>query len=136
MEERVLLGCVSEGGRLRVKIMSRGFPVGVNCQFPKAMREDGAKYTVLASAISVVASGSRKPFYKVKGDIKRVDDRAMPVYDVTVDGMCIICTDKPCQTVCVPCGHFFLCIGCSEAVHRCAICRQPVTQLVMRDDLA
>eukprot|EP01084_Bolivina_argentea_P002578 4768_1 len=37
---------------------------------------------------------------------------------------CVICMDKKRKYICIPCGHFCLCIKCREVVNnKCPICR-------------
>ncbi|MCG6500220.1 WGR domain-containing protein [Kitasatospora sp. A2-31] len=59
--------CVAEGGRLRVRVVSPGFDPARRVQFPKDIREPGARYLVA----EVLESGSGA-FYRARGDIKRL----------------------------------------------------------------
>ena len=45
---------------------------------------------------------------------------------------CCICLDEPANHTCVPCGHKCYCASCAETMARqnCAICRQPVTNVI------
>lgn len=62
----VVVECVSEGGRLRVHVVSEGYERSWNVQFPRAIREAGARYVV--DALHTAAGG----FYRVRGDIRRL----------------------------------------------------------------
>lgn len=62
----VVVACVQEGGRLRVHVVSEGFDPGWNVQFPRGIREPGARYVV--EALSPSAGG----FYRVRGEIRRL----------------------------------------------------------------
>lgn len=62
----VVVECVQEGGRLRVHVVSDGYDSSVNVQFPRAIREPGARYVV--DALHAAAGG----FYRVRGEIRRL----------------------------------------------------------------
>ncbi|MER6011897.1 WGR domain-containing protein [Streptomyces bluensis] len=62
----VVVECVREGGRLRVHVVSEGYDPSLNVQFPRAIREPGARYVV--DALHTAAGG----FYRVRGDIRRL----------------------------------------------------------------
>ncbi|MGK5628713.1 WGR domain-containing protein [Streptomyces sp. URMC 123] len=62
----VLVECVREGGRLRVHVVSSGYEPGWNVQFPRAIREAGARYVV--DALHPSPGG----FYRVRGEIRRL----------------------------------------------------------------
>ncbi len=62
----VVVECVQEGGRLRVHVVSEGYDASWNVQFPRAIRQPGARYVV--DALHPAASG----FYRVRGDIRRL----------------------------------------------------------------
>lgn len=61
------LRCVREGGKLRVKVLSEGYDKSKNVQFPRAMRAEGACYTVESLVLS-----SNGGFYRVEGKISRL----------------------------------------------------------------
>lgn len=63
----VLLKCVKENSKLRVKVESAGYHADWNVQFPKDLRQEGVQYIVPELVES--ASGG---FYRVVGDIKKV----------------------------------------------------------------
>ncbi|MDZ8135339.1 MAG: VWA domain-containing protein [Nostoc sp. DedQUE04] len=62
----VELHCVREGGKLRVKVMSEGYDLTKNIQFPRAIRAEGARYVVEGLELSSDAT-----FYRVRGKITR-----------------------------------------------------------------
>ncbi|MGW2646211.1 WGR domain-containing protein [Streptomyces sp. NPDC001393] len=62
----VVVECVQEGGRLRVHVVSEGYDTSWNVQFPRVIREPGARYVV--DALHPAAGG----FYRVRGDIRRL----------------------------------------------------------------
>ncbi|MEV0596186.1 WGR domain-containing protein [Nonomuraea cavernae] len=62
----VVVECVREGERLRVHVLSPGYE-SWNVQFPKDIREPGARYLVEG-----VRSAARGGFYRAYGEIKRL----------------------------------------------------------------
>ncbi|MFI8191501.1 WGR domain-containing protein [Streptomyces sp. NPDC085946] len=62
----VVVECVREAGRLRVHVLSEGYDSTWNVQFPRAIREPGARYAV--DALHPAAGG----FYRVRGEIRRL----------------------------------------------------------------
>ncbi|MEV6323840.1 WGR domain-containing protein [Nocardia sp. NPDC051787] len=63
----VIVECVDHGGALRVRVVSPGYQLGWNVQFPKDIRCAGARYVV-----DGVAESARGGFYRVRGDIRRL----------------------------------------------------------------
>ncbi|MET8218909.1 WGR domain-containing protein [Streptomyces hirsutus] len=62
----IVVQCVQDSGRLRVHVVSEGYDSSWNVQFPRAIREPGARYVV--DALHPAAGG----FYRVRGDIRRL----------------------------------------------------------------
>ncbi|MCX4551769.1 WGR domain-containing protein [Streptomyces sp. NBC_01387] len=62
----IVVECVQVGGRLRVQVVSDGYEPSWHVQFPRAIRQVGARYVVDALHSS---SGG---FYRVRGEIKRL----------------------------------------------------------------
>lgn len=63
----IVLACVEEGGQLRVRVVSPGYHSDWRVQFPKDIREAGARYVVTEIRESV-----RGGFYRAHGDIRRL----------------------------------------------------------------
>lgn len=63
----VILECVKEGSKLRMKVVSAGYHAGWYCQFPRDLREEGARYVV-----DELREATQGGFYRVLGDIKRL----------------------------------------------------------------
>lgn len=63
----IVLECFEEGGRLRVRVVSEGYQQSWQVQFPKGIREAGARYVV-----SEVRQASRGGFYRAFGEIRRL----------------------------------------------------------------
>ncbi|MEV6774170.1 hypothetical protein AB0N05_36595 [Nocardia sp. NPDC051030] len=63
----IVVECVQDGTNLRVHVVSPGYQRGWNVQFPRDIRQAGARYVVDA-----VAESARGGFYRVRGDIRRL----------------------------------------------------------------
>ncbi|MRG93188.1 WGR domain-containing protein [Polyangium spumosum] len=63
----VIVECVKQAGKLRMRVVSPGFKSSYNCQFPRNIRVEGAKYVV--DDVREVAGGG---FYRVLGEIRRL----------------------------------------------------------------
>jgi predicted DNA-binding WGR domain protein len=63
----VMLECIREGERLRIRVLSAGYNPDLHVQFPKNIREEHARY--LVDAVQLAAHGN---FYRVHGDIKKL----------------------------------------------------------------
>lgn len=62
----VVVECVQEAGRVRVHVVSDGYQQDWNVQFPRAIRQPGARYVV--DALHTSTGG----FYRVRGEIRRL----------------------------------------------------------------
>jgi Ca-activated chloride channel homolog len=63
----VLVQCMREGGKLRVRVMADGFDGDRNVQFPRSIRQEGVTYVV--ENLQLSADGS---FYRASGKICRL----------------------------------------------------------------
>lgn len=62
----VVVECYKEGSRLRVRVVSEGFNQTWRCQFPKGIREEGARYVVDE------VREARNGFYRAFGNIRKL----------------------------------------------------------------
>ena len=150
--EEVHFICIKVGSRLRIRIKSRKYSQEANCQFPKAIREEGRLYTAPASDVSMV--GTRGKFYyrvrkanikiigSVYDDIEEEEEVEDPkVKEIFEEGgsECIVCMDANYEVVIVPCGHYCLCKDCASIIQGttgiCPICRGDISVVVTRDQL-
>lgn len=63
----VVVVCVRESGKLRVKPVSNGYDPDANVQFPRALRAEGVRYVV--DALEESADGT---FYRTIGSVRRL----------------------------------------------------------------
>jgi Ca-activated chloride channel homolog len=63
----VVVQCIREGGKLRVRVVSEGYESDRNVQFPRSIRQEGVTYVV--ETIQLSADGS---FYRASGVIRRL----------------------------------------------------------------
>jgi outer membrane protein assembly factor BamB len=63
----VVVECYEEGGQVRVRVVSPGYKKNWHVQFPKDIREAGARFVVEG-----VRESARGDFYRAYGDIKKL----------------------------------------------------------------
>ncbi|GAB1646229.1 WGR domain-containing protein [Krasilnikovia sp. MM14-A1259] len=63
----VVVECVEDSGRLRVRVVSSGYHRDWQVQFPKGIREPGSRFVVTG-----IREASRGGFYRAYGDIRRL----------------------------------------------------------------
>lgn len=144
----VLLKCVKEGSRLRIKIVSSGYIINANCQFPKALRIEGQMYECGENDITLAKIG-QKHFYRIyKNGIKILNEDVMistrtplsddfKVYTDLDEPNCSICLTQLKTLIYVPCGHFITCDTCDKMLKKrvCPMCRVAITYTVTPDQI-
>uniref|UniRef100_A0A6C0H5F9 RING-type domain-containing protein n=1 Tax=viral metagenome TaxID=1070528 RepID=A0A6C0H5F9_9ZZZZ len=145
-EEKVILKCVKENKRLRIKFYSFIDKYGkkhynvynkeYNCQFPREIRIENRYYAVPSNAIMLIEYNGKRPFYKIDetnivilGDIfQRIIDenKNMVVYQ---EPECVICLSNMCQITYLPCGHKCVCNNCNT-LDTCPLCRVKIESLM------
>lgn len=137
-DEIIRYVCSKVGGKLRVRIITPGYNPLANCQFPRAIREDGKEYTSPRSALSFSSGPSGKFFYRVKGKFVTIVGGTHP-QTIFESEECVICLDLPPSIVFCPCGHYVCCEDCSSQLLKskgsCPICRSVIKNHVTKDQL-
>lgn len=138
----VLLKCVKENSKLRIKITSNGYNKNANCQFPKAIRKEGKTFRVPAHAVKVVQRGSDKFFYNINKSfieelLVNANTDVKPEKIFTVSEECVICMSAACNMVMVPCGHLCMCTDCSNIFNdnKCPMCRSSIAIKINKNQL-
>ena len=141
--EFVLLECVKEGSKLRVKMKSPGYLINSNCQFPRDLRVDGRKFKVPVAYVKLMTQQG-KYFYSIKNKsvIEIITDEETQqinlenikqntkIYEDASTMECAVCLCAEKDTVFIPCGHFYTCNGCSHQLKTCPICRANITDRI------
>ena len=145
MSVSVRLKCIKEGNKLRVRIISPGYNPNANCQFPRAIRQEGREYTVPSSAITFSEGPNLKFFYRVKKKsisiVVNANTTVKKVYgDEDIDTDCVVCMFIEKDVVFAPCGHYCCCDSCATNIHKsrksiCPMCRAAIIQIVRRDQI-
>jgi len=139
MENQILLRCVKENGKLRVKIVANGYSSEANCQFPRDLRREGREFYVPANGITFSQGAHKKFFYRInKKLIKCKDDLPVTIDKIYEDEdtqECNICMSEEKSIVFIPCGHYCCCNICSSQLKNCPMCRAVISQRVRRDEL-
>jgi len=140
----IILNCVNEKGKLRVKFHSYVDEEGkryqhvynnnLNCRFPKDIRQEGRYYRISPSDLKITLRENSAPFYSVKGkNVKIVNVlETIQIYKVEE---CICCMSEIPNITLVPCGHHCMCRTCYERMRHtpsgnrgCPVCRLPIEQ--------
>lgn len=142
MTTNVILTCIKENNKLRIKIITPGYYNDANCQFPKNIRKEGMKYIVPYSDITLASGSSGKYFYRVKKTNIRIcnnEELLDKVFDVDNDP-CVICLTNDKKWVIIPCGHYILCDECNNFVidtnQKCPICRGIIIQTIKYTEIS
>lgn len=153
----VLLQCVKEGSKLKVKMVStQPFIKGINCQFPRNIRQEGMYYVVKSSDVKLRGTGTRNFYSAIKkgavvcqtfdlNEVKKYinnlavgePDKIMPakIFGEDEDMECIICMCEDKNSVFVPCGHYMTCGECAARCKSCPICRANIVSILRRDEI-
>jgi hypothetical protein len=114
-EDEVLFQCIKRAGKLRVRIISDGFFHEANCQFPRAIRREGAFYSAPRAQVRFRQGPNRRHYYSVHKKYvtcwKTVEDGAedagedaqvsaitaamerMKVFEDEGESECVVCMD-------------------------------------------
>lgn len=152
----VRLKCVSEGSKLRIRIISPGYYNYANCQFPKDIRVLGRLYECEPGDVKLVNIGVTY-YYRIKKSGIRILDNT-PLNNVTNANIISVCNsnyipekiytdDNPECSIClteekaiifVPCGHFATCNNCDKKLpnRKCPICRKDIRNTITPEQMS
>jgi hypothetical protein len=156
MADLVYFRCVKDGRKLRVRVISRGYNPDANCQFPRAIRAEGKRYSAPRSCLKFARGPAGKFFYRVRKagikvlgsneSVNAVNNLAEHLEDVkisvekvyeTESDECLVCLDRDYDVVIVPCGHYCMCAPCANQLEvstgKCPLCRGGIERVVTRD---
>lgn len=141
MENQVILTCVKEKNKLRIKILTEGYYNNANCQFPKNIREEGMKYIVPTSDITL-SEIKGKYFYRIKKhNIIKCNNinHISKVFNVDNEP-CVICLTNEKIWVIIPCGHYILCNECNDFTigleQKCPLCRGVINRTIKYTEIS
>jgi hypothetical protein len=139
MGDYVYLECVKVKSKLRVRIVSPGYYNDANCMFPRDIRAAGRKYRVHRWNVSLITTRG-KYYYSVKSGIEVLPDILDPsqikIFEDTSTDECAICMCENKSVIVNPCGHYYMCDGCSKSVNKCPICRGDISGFLKKEDMA
>ena len=134
--EEIRLQCLLDHGKLRVRIISPGYNSDANCQFPRDIRVEGREYLVPVSDVTFTENTNQKFFYRIKTKNIKICQNTTDIKIYGEDGSdCVICLDKFCMIVFIPCGHYNTCEECSLKINTCPTCRKSIIKSVKKDQL-
>lgn len=137
----VLLKCVKQGSKLRVRIISPGYYNDANCQFPKDIRKEGRVFKVNVREVVLAEGSAGRYFYRIKNGITILDGvmddsiTKVKIFEDKTENDCAVCLCSPKSTVIVPCGHFYTCKDCSSKLDKCPICRGSILKLIDKTNM-
>ncbi len=141
----VYLRCVKIDSRLRIRIVSHGYHLDANCQFPQNIRVENMYYKVPRLDVQFVSGPNRKYFYRIKKNNITVLDTPPTSIQQSVtkiftddnDNSCIVCYSERKEVVLSPCGHYNLCKKCATSLNPrvCPLCRTIISEIVNRSQI-
>ena len=142
LEEKIILKCIKEKNKLRVKIISNGYYNDANCQFPKDIRIEGRYFRVKPENIQLITR-TNKWFYSIKkNNIEILENyieeellnsdylSKLNIYEDETNNDCCICLDADKDCVFIPCGHYYCCMNCAKLIDKCPICRNFISNKI------
>jgi hypothetical protein len=134
MTDRVEIYVKQFCGKLRVRINNPNYLMEANCQFPRHLRVEGAKWTVPSTSIRL-SQTKGKHFYR----ISTYDLQKVPSFTVVfVEPECVVCLGEK-DYIYSPCCHFVCCKECTEKIREstntCPMCRSNIDSIVDKKNL-
>lgn len=68
MSDEILLKCIKEKSKLRIRILLQGYFNDSNCQYPIELKKEACMYIVKYCNIKLSAGNAGKYFYRVKNE--------------------------------------------------------------------
>jgi len=135
----VYLECVKVKSKLRVRIVSPGYYKDANCMFPRDIRVAGRKYRTSSWNVNLITTRG-KYYYSVKTGIEVLPDvldaSQIKVFEDASTDECAICMCEKKSVIVNPCGHYYMCDGCSKSVSKCPICRGDISGFLTKAQMA
>ena len=149
-EARVILKCVNDSGKLRIrfdyfidedgKVFQNVYNNQYNCRFPRNIRVEGYRYEIPHNDIRL-HRGTKQPYYIIKSSsIKIIEpdkiDTATLLENLKIFAVptCVVCIDEESTMVLLPCGHKCLCGNCSKILtssrQPCPLCRRTIDDAI------
>ena len=142
----LILECVKEGSRLRVKMKSPGYLINSNCQFPRDLRVEGRKFKVQVEHVKLITRMG-KYFYSIKNkdaiqiidsdgyqEIRQENIKNTKIFEDAGINDCAVCLCNEKTTVFIPCGHYYTCNECAGHLKTCPICRTTITDRINKSE--
>lgn len=140
-KDEVRFVCLKVGSRLRIRITSLTYNQEANCQFPRAIRQEGRHYTAPALDVTMSSGSNGKFFYRVKKANIKIIEEVVKVDKIFEAGNqeCVVCMEADYDVVIAPCGHYCMCSVCALTIQKstgiCPICRGEIKVIVPRDKI-
>jgi hypothetical protein len=93
--------------------------------------EDTAATAAAAATASAAGAGElhgRMPLRRSATDVTRGGGGAAA--EMQQESTCVVCLDRPPETVFLECAHFACCKICAVSLKQCPICRSPIVRVV------
>ena len=142
--DKVYLHCIKVGSKLRVRITSPAYKREANCQFPRAIRQQGIKWSVRPQDVTLIKRGSSY-FYSIKVSNLVVESDEIPkqeiknlinkVYNTEDDIEWLVCMDNDKDSVFNSCGHYVCCKTCASKISKCPVCRTNILSIIDFNEL-
>ena len=133
MEELVILKCIKEKGKLRIKVYNNNYLSNINCQFPRDIRKEGAYYSIKGPL--GITETRNTIFYRAtnKESIRMISLSEIEHQSIN---KCVVCFDKEKDIIFNPCGHFYCCYNCylNFKKNECPICRNKIQSILNSND--
>jgi hypothetical protein len=144
LTEYVILQCIKEKNKLRMKILTNSYYTNANCQCPKNIRIANMKYYVKKSNIVLTKhNNSGKYFYRINGTIipfeTNNDNTIIPttIFNDETELICIVCFENPKNIIYNPCGHYNMCNECYSKLRKkcCPTCRKDIISILLPEQI-